>query len=163
MPTTLRARELGCRLLHLWGPWRCSRGQGRQRRHLPWLLHSSRRLLQEGDSARGSRRAPDTSSSPPCLGAVEPAQFKAAWVGCSSAYTEILTAMPGVVITLQPSAQLLNAAWKKSNQPGGKEDSACEGITRRIFSFLLSPDVEIKLDEDGFVLPFTADEDVHRR
>lgn len=31
------------------------------------------------------------------------------------------------------------------------------------FSFLLSPDVEIKLDEEGFVLPFTVDEDVHKR
>lgn len=29
--------------------------------------------------------------------------------------------------------------------------------------FLLSADVEIKLDGEGFVLPLTADEDVHRR
>lgn len=35
-------------------------------------------------------------------------------------------------------------------------------ITRRI-SPLFSPDVEIKLDEEGFVLPFTVNEDVHKR
>lgn len=32
-----------------------------------------------------------------------------------------------------------------------------------LFLFFFLPDVEIKLDEDGFVLPFTVDEDVHKR
>jgi hypothetical protein len=35
-------------------------------------------------------------------------------------------------------------------------------VLLRDFSFLL-PDVEVKLDEDGFVLPCTVDEDIHKR
>lgn len=45
------------------------------------------------------------------------------------------SSLSGVVVTLQPSAQLINAVRKKSKQPEGKEASVCEGITRRLFPF----------------------------
>lgn len=49
------------------------------------------------------------------------------------------------------------------SQSGGavQGDGSQEGITKP--PFLLSPDVEIKLDEGGFVLPASVDEDVYGR
>lgn len=56
-------------------------------------------------------------------------------------------------------SQLVSAVWRNSER--GQEGGVREDVTRG--TFLLSADVEIKLDGEGFVLPLTADEDVHRR
>lgn len=82
----------------------------------------------------GSRRAPGTRRPPPCSGAGEPSQFTLMWL--DKALTKLkFSPLSGVVVTLQPSAQLINAVRKKSKQPEGKEASVCEGITRRLFPF----------------------------
>lgn len=89
---------------------------------------------QERESVCDSRRAPGTRRPPPCSGAGEPSQFTLMWLG--KALTKLkFSPLSGVVVTLQPSAQLINAVRKKSKQPEGKEASVCEGITRRLFPF----------------------------
>ena len=71
---------------------------------------------------------------PPCSGAGEPSQLTLMWLG--KALTKLkFSPLSGVVVALQPSAQLINAVRKKSKQPEGKEASICEGITRRLFPF----------------------------
>jgi hypothetical protein len=62
-----------------------------------------------------------------------------------------------VAITLQP-----RPSDKGIVEEMNQHEEHRKIVLLRDFSFLL-PDVEVKLDEDGFVLPCTVDEDIHKR
>lgn len=108
---------------------------------------------------RGSFYTPRKVRTHSCFCVVEPSWFKATLV--EHRPVEILTIV-WCGHYFAAVHQLVSAAWRKQSRMRRKGSSVCEMITRRIFP-LFSPDVAIKLDEEGFVLPFTVNEDVHKR